>query len=207
LSELGHLFVVAAASGTGKTSLVRRLVTELDNICISVSHTTRAPRPGDVDGEHYFFTDEEVFERMVHEGVFLEHAGVYGRRYGTSAVWVQQQLQQGIDVILEIDWQGASQVRMLKPESSSIFILPPSLQALRERLYGRGQDEAEVIERRMARAQAEIAHYREFDFLVINDDFEQALADLKHVVLSRRLVRDDQSRRHAALLADLLQKQ
>lgn len=207
MNEIGNLFIVAAASGTGKTSLVHRLVERTPDIKISISHTTRPPRPGDVDGEHYFFVDDEQFNHMVDHHQFIEHARVYGCQYGTSALWLQQQLQAGTDVILEIDWQGAAQIKRLKPDAALVFILPPSLESLQQRLDGRNQDKAEVIAGRMAQAQAEISHYSEFDYIVINDDFDQALHDLRCIVLSRRLRTENQVVRHQSLLEDLLQKQ
>lgn len=204
MSEFGTLFVIAAASGTGKTSLVGELVKRRKQVEISISHTTRAARPGEKDGEHYCFVDDDTFTAMVNNQQFLEHANVFGNQYGTSALWVQQRLNHGIDVILEIDWQGAAQVRALKPNIVSIFILPPSLDALRERLIKRNQDDVEVIDQRMAKAQAEMSHYSEFDYIVINDDFESALADLQAIIDDKRLARDKQLQRHSALLEDLL---
>ncbi len=207
MNEIGNLFIVAAASGTGKTSLVHRLIEGTSDIKISVSHTTRPPRPGDVDGEDYFFVDDEQFNHMVNHHQFIEHAKVYGYQYGTSALWLQQQLQAGTDVILEIDWQGAHQIKHLKPDAALVFILPPSLSSLQERLNKRNQDKAQVIADRMAQAQAEISHYSEFDYIVINDDFEKALHDLRCIVLSGRLKIDKQVVRYQSLLEDLLQKQ
>ncbi len=207
MNEIGNLFVVAAASGTGKTSLMHRLVDELDGIKISVSHTTRPPRPDDKEGDAYFFVDEPAFENMLNHHQFIEHAKVYGHYYGTSALWLQQQLQAGTDVILEIDWQGAAQIKHFKPDAALIFILPPSLDSLQERLVKRNQDKPHVIEDRMQQAQAEVSHYSEFDYIVVNDDFERALQDIKHIVCTRRLKTENQVIRHQSLLEDLLQKQ
>jgi guanylate kinase len=206
LSNTGHLFVVAAPSGTGKTSLVRSLVSTVNDLQISISHTTRPPRPGDVEGKDYYFVSEETFAQMVQEKAFLEHATIYHYHYGTSKAWILQQLKAGIDVLLEIDWQGAKQVCELFPDSVLIFIVPPSLTVLHHRLQNRGQDAMGIIDERMANAQYEIQHYPEFDYLVINDQFEQALADLKHIVLAERLRCSVQKIRHQELLAQLLKK-
>jgi guanylate kinase len=200
----GTLFVVAAASGTGKTSLVKALVEDVDGLGVSVSHTTRPQRPGELDGVNYHFTDREAFVQMIGEGAFLEHAEVFGNLYGTSRDWVVGELSQDRDVVLEIDWQGAAQIRRLLPEAVSIFILPPSLEALAARLNHRGQDSDEVIAHRLHEAQGDIAHYAEFDFLVVNDDFNAALADLKAVVRASRLCYRAQSARQEALIARLL---
>ncbi|MDF1654717.1 MAG: guanylate kinase [Coxiellaceae bacterium] len=207
MNEVGNLFVVAAASGTGKTSLVHRLIECTDDIKISISHTTRPPRPDDKEGEAYFFVEEPAFEDMVNHHQFVEHAKVYGYQYGTSALWLQQQLQSGIDVILEIDWQGAAQIKRLKPDAALIFILPPSLDSLHERLEKRNQDKPHVIEERMKQAQAEISHYSEFDYIVVNDDFDTALDDLQSIVLAGRKKIENQVVRYQSLLEDLLQKQ
>ncbi|NND45053.1 MAG: guanylate kinase [Xanthomonadales bacterium] len=203
-SRSSGLFVIAAPSGGGKTSLVNALLSADPGLALSVSHSTRPARPGEVDGQHYHFTRPEDFERMAREGAFLEHAIVFGHAYGTHAGALQQQLDEGFDVILEIDWQGAAQVRAAFPEACSIFILPPSLAVLRERLSRRGQDSAEVIEGRMREAQAEISHWREFDYLVVNEDFEHALGDLRAIIRARRLGREPQAKRYTDLLAELL---
>lgn len=200
----GTLYIVAAPSGAGKTSLVKSLVETTPGIAVAVSHTTRPPRPGERDGEHYHFIPLAVFEAMVAEGAFLEHAQVFGNRYGTSRAAVLSQLQAGLDVILEIDWQGGRQVRALMPDSSSIFILPPSREALRQRLAGRGQDSLEVIERRMAASMNELSHYAEFDYLVINDDFATALETLRAIVIANRQRRVTQLERQRELLRTLL---
>lgn len=194
------LFIVSAPSGAGKTSLLRELVPADDRLCMSVSHATRAMRPGEQDGVHYHFVSVERFEALVGEGAFLEHARVFDNYYGTAEAEVRRQLAQGLDVVLEIDWQGARQVRHRFPEAVSIFIVPPSIAALRERLSGRGQDSDEVVERRMADARSELSHFPEYDYLVINDDFGVALAELKAIVVAERL----REPRQAVLFADEL---
>lgn len=183
----GKLYIIAAPSGAGKTSLVKAMVQSTPHVRVSVSHTTREMRPGEQDGVNYHFTSVESFKEMLGAGVFLEHAEVFGNYYGTSETWVREQLDKGEDVILEIDWQGARQVCKLMPEAVTIFILPPSLEALRERLTGRGTDADEIIERRMSLAVTEMSHYDEFDYLVINDEFDLALRDLQTIIRSRRL--------------------
>lgn len=182
----GSLFVISAPSGAGKTSLVKALVGNVDSIGVSVSHTTRAQRPGEVDGVNYHFTDRDTFQAMIGRGEFLEQAEVFGNLYGTSKTWVEQTLHGGQDVILEIDWQGAQQVRRLLPEAVGVFILPPSREVLRERLTGRGTDAAEVIERRLAQAAEDMSHFAEFDYVIINDLFDRALAELSAVVRAQR---------------------
>lgn len=200
----GSLFIVAAASGTGKTSLVKALLDVKTGIGASISHTTRGMRPGEVDGLNYHFTTREEFVRLAGEGEFLEHAEVFGNLYGTSRAWVAAELQADRDVILEIDWQGAAQVRRLLPDAVSIFILPPSLETLNARLSHRGQDSAEVIAHRLSEAQGDITHYAEFDYLVVNDDFNAALADLKAIVRAARLSYRSQSVRQEPLIQRLL---
>lgn len=200
----GTLFVVSAPSGAGKTSLVKALLEATPGLTVSVSHTTRAPRPGESDGADYHFVDAARFDAMVEAGEFLEHARVFDNQYGTSRAAVVERLQAGEDVILEIDWQGARQVRAMVPGCVGIFILPPSRQALEERLQGRGQDDAAVVARRMRDAEAEISHYAEFDYLVVNDDFDTALAELGAVVTASRLRREVQTVRHAGMLQELL---
>ena len=200
----GTLYIVSAPSGAGKTSLVKALLERMDGIRVSVSHTTRPPRPGEQDGVDYHFVDKAGFQRLVEAGDFLEHAQVFDNFYGTSRSAVQAQLDAGDDVILEIDWQGARQVRRQFPDAVGVFILPPSLEALRERLTGRGQDPDEVIERRMRDAVSEMAHYDEYDYLVFNDDFEVALADLQALFRADRLRLARQAARHADRLAGLL---
>lgn len=198
------MFVVAAPSGAGKTSLVNAMVKELTNVQISVSYTTRKPRSGEQEGVDYHFITEELFEQMVVDQAFLEYATVFGRHYGTGRQWVLDKLHQGIDIILEIDWQGARQLRELFANVVSIFILPPSMQELANRLIKRQQDDQEVIEERMRKAYAEMVHFGEFDYLVFNRDFDQAKQDLKHIVLAERLRLRDQQQTEAVLLADLL---
>ena len=178
----GDLFIIAAPSGGGKTSLVNALLENDERLVLSISHTTRRARPGEVDGKHYHFVSHDDFEQMVENGDFLEHARVFDNHYGTNRNSVARQLGQGKDVILEIDWQGARQVRAAFPNCLMIFIIPPSLETLRERLTGRGQDSAAVIQRRMRDAQAEISHWAEFDQLVVNDDFDTALEELRTII-------------------------
>ena len=200
----GILFIVSAPSGAGKTSLLRELLPRDPHLALSISHTTRPPRPGEVDGRDYHFVTPERFARMVEEGAFLEHAEVFGNRYGTSEAGVRKQLEAGQDVILEIDWQGARQVRRRFPEAVSIFIVPPSIEALRERLGARGQDDPAVIERRMAEARKELSHYAEYDYLVINDHFDEALETLHGIVRAERSRLPRMAARHQAQLAGML---
>ena len=200
----GTLYIIAAPSGAGKTSLVAALVESTSHICVSVSHTTRAMRPGEVDGVNYHFTSVDKFKAMIEKDAFLEHAEVFGNYYGTSQVWVEEQLNQGKDVILEIDWQGAQQVRRLMPDAVSLFIIPPSKQALHERLVGRKTDDTSVIEKRMNLAVNEMSHYGEFDYLIINDQFDDALFDLKAIVRAQRLAMPFQQTYRQALLRELL---
>jgi guanylate kinase len=200
----GILFIISAPSGAGKTSLVRALVDAEPTVAVSVSHTTRPIRPGETDGENYHFVDADTFAAMVNEGAFLEHANVFGNLYGTARSEVENRLNAGQDVILEIDWQGAQQIRRLMPESVSVFILPPSRETLRERLTGRGQDDPDVIDRRMAEATREMSHYPEADYLVVNDDFETALADLRAIIRAAHRHISRQQTAQADLLANLL---
>lgn len=199
----GQLFVVTAASGTGKTSLVKALLARLADLRVSVSHTTRPPRPGEQHGVHYHFTGRDAFLQLVAEGGFIEHAEVFGNLYGTSQQAVADQLAAGHDVLLEIDWQGAEQVRRLFPAALSIFILPPDQQALRERLIGRAQDSEAVIATRLAGSLEEMRQYVYFDYLIINDDFEVALHELESIVIAARLRLDRQARRQQAVLQRL----
>ena len=178
----GKLFIFSAASGTGKTSLAKALVEAMPEVSFSVSHTTRAPRPGEQHGVHYYYVTREEFDRMVAAGEFLEHATVFGNSYGTSRRVIEELLATGKSVILDIDWQGARAIKQQMPQAVSVFILPPSREALRERLTNRKQDLAEVIDRRMREAVSEMSHYREFDYLVVNDDFAAALADLQAIL-------------------------
>lgn len=199
----GNLIIVTAPSGAGKTSLVKSLVeVELD-LCVSVSHTTRPPRPGETDGVNYHFVSKDEFIELLGQGAFFESAEVYGSHYGTSQIWVKQQLETGRDVILEIDWQGAQQVRNLHSEACSIFILPPSLESLRERLESRGQDDKDTIDRRMRQAVSDITHVAEADYIVVNDDFETALGDIRAVIRSQRLTVTAQQFNSAELLTNL----
>ena len=204
MADKGTLYIISAPSGAGKTSLVAALVDKLARVRISISHTTRAMRPGEEDGVNYHFTDRDSFVRQVEQGRFLEHAEVFGNLYGTSADWVAQTLRGGDDVILEIDWQGATQIRKQLPDAVSVFILPPSLEILADRLRGRETDDETVIQQRLDGAQEEMSHYGEFDYLVVNDNFERALHELAAIVEARRLTTDRQAVRQAATLADLL---
>ncbi|MEZ5530680.1 MAG: guanylate kinase [Porticoccaceae bacterium] len=200
----GTLYTVSAPSGAGKTSLVNALLQQCAGLTVSISHTTRPMRPGEQDGVNYHFVDEATFRTMLERSAFLEHARVFNNYYGTSQHWVEQTLASGLDVILEIDWQGAEQIRQLVPGCVGIFILPPSLSILEQRLTGRGQDDPEVIRHRLAEAQQEMSHYVEADFLVINDCFDTALAELQAIIICHRLRREVQSRRNGDLLRDLL---
>ena len=199
-----NLYVVAAPSGGGKTSLIRALLEKDERVSLSVSHTTRAPRPGEITGIHYHFVDDETFVRMIEEDAFLEHAQVFDHRYGTGRDAVSRKLAAGYDVILDIDWQGARQIRQNFPGCCTIFILPPSLATLRKRLAKRGQDSNDVIERRMKDAKAEISHWSEFDFVIVNDDFDDALADLQSIVRHRKLYRPERKDHNEDLVAELL---
>ena len=205
----GILFLISAPSGAGKTSLVNALLDTSGNelasgLCVSISHTTRPKRPGEEDGKNYHFVSVARFQQMQTEHAFLESAEVFGNHYGTSKSWVKERLADGQDVILEIDWQGASQVQALLPESVGIFILPPSLQAMRERLTNRGQDDAQVIKTRMNEAVNEISHFEQADFIVINENFDTALEDLKAVIRSARLSIKHQVKSNSDLLNKLI---
>jgi len=200
----GNLFVIAAPSGGGKTSLVRALLAREPGIRLSVSYTTRPPRPGETDGVDYHFVDEPRFLALKARGEFLEHAHVHGNWYATSATWLRRQVEAGSDVLLEIDWQGAAQVRQLIPSTVGIFVLPPSLQVLKERLERRGQDSPAVIARRLEAAQAEMRHCGEFDYVIINQDFAVATDDVAAIVRASRLRRAPQLSRHGQLLQSLL---
>lgn len=203
-THTGTLYTVSAPSGAGKTSLVKALVEKTDNVQVSVSHTTRTIRPKEVDGVNYHFVNNELFMEMVRSNAFLEHAQVFTNYYGTSISWVNDTLRKGIDVILEIDWQGAQQVRKQLPDAQSVFILPPSREALRDRLTGRGQDDQSVIDQRMAEAKSEISHYIEADYMIINDDFDLALVDFQAILLSQRLKLKKQREKHDLLIKSLL---
>lgn len=199
----GNLFIITAASGAGKTSLVEALLAKDARIKRSVSHTTRRPRSGEENGVHYHFVNEAQFLEILSAGGFLESADVHGAKYGTSQSGVDAALQAGFDVILEIDWQGAAQVRALYPQAISIFILPPSVETLAERLNNRGQDSAEVIAKRVAAAREEMRHVVEFDYVTINDNFEVALQDLMAIIRASRLESQSQLQRYAALIQKL----
>ena len=200
----GTLYIISAPSGAGKTSLVKELISNVSDVMVSISTTTRAMRSGEQDGVDYHFVDKENFLSMVEHSAFLEHAKVFDNYYGTSQQHVERELLKGKDVVLEIDWQGARQVRRLIQDSQSIFIVPPSTDALKERLQNRGQDDDEIIQRRMQDAINEMSHYAEFDFLVVNDDFDQALQELKCIIKSNRLRQLRQERSLEKLLIDLL---
>ncbi len=200
----GTLFVVAAPSGAGKSTLVNALLEREPDISLSISHTTRPPRPGEMYGRHYYFVERAAFEREISEGIFLEHAEVHGNLYGTSRTTVSDLLCQGKDVLLEIVWQGARQIRKSKPDCVSVFILPPSRMELERRLRGRGSDSAEVIERRLHNSREEISHAHEFDYIIVNDHFDDALADLQSIVHAVRQRAGLQWKRHENLIAELL---
>jgi guanylate kinase len=200
----GTLFTVSAPSGAGKTSLVKALVESTEQIQVSVSHTTRAMRPGEKHGVNYHFISQAEFVEMLGRAAFLEHAQVFTNYYGTSKAWVEATLQAGVDVILEIDWQGAEQVRRLMPEAVSVFILPPSRETLHKRLTERAQDSEAVIAARMAEAKNEISHYVESDYLIVNEVFDVALAEFRALVQAERLRLDRQAGKHEALLRSLL---
>ena len=200
MTSTGTLYTVSAPSGAGKTSLVNALVPRCQDLLVSISHTTRPIRPGEEDGINYHFVEEQQFLGMLERNEFLEHARVFGNLYGTSSVWVEEQLRQGYDVILEIDWQGAQQVKRLLPEAKAIFIVPPSREALQQRLNARGQDDTTIIQARMDEAVEEMSHYIEGDYLVVNKDFDQALAELHCIVCSQRL----RTSRQQIVLSDML---
>jgi guanylate kinase len=200
----GKLYIISAPSGAGKTSLVKQLRAETSDLAVSVSHTTRAMRPGETDAVDYFFVAVEQFKTMIAEQAFLEHAQVFDNFYGTAQQTVETNLAQGLDVILEIDWQGAAQVKRMLPDCVSIFILPPSIEVLCQRLQNRGQDNEEIIARRMRDAVTEMSHYPEFDYLIVNDDFNLALNQLKSIIIANRLQQKRQQSLLAPLLNDLL---
>lgn len=205
----GNLFILSAPSGAGKSSLIKALLEQgkkesIRPMQVSVSHTTRAPRPGENNGEHYHFVSVDNFQKLIKRNAFYEYAEVFGNYYGTSEAAIDEQLAQGIDVFLDIDWQGAQQVRMKKPSVTTVFISPPSRQELENRLRSRGQDSEEIIASRMAQAQGECSHFQEFDYIVINDDFDQALIDLTTIVKNQRLKRNQQIAQHKVLLDELI---
>jgi len=200
----GKLYIISAPSGAGKTSLVKQLVSDLEQLTVSVSHTTRDMRVGEEHGKDYFFSTVDEFKRMISEHAFLEHAQVFDNFYGTAQQSVEYYLDNGLDVILEIDWQGAQQVRKMLPNSLSVFILPPSIEILQQRLENRGQDSKDIIDRRMQDAVQEMSHCAEFDYLIVNDDFNQALAELRGIVISHRLEKSRQVKALAPLLEQLI---
>lgn len=200
----GNLFIVAAPSGAGKTTLVRLLLENDPQINVSISHTTRHPRPGEADGREYHFIDVPAFLEMISRAEFLEWAEVHGNYYGTSKRWMEDEMSAGRDVLLEIDWQGAQQVRKVFPQAIGVFVLPPSLEVLKTRLSGRGTDSADVIARRIAAARDEMRHVDEFDYVIINDDLQSASRDLQSIVTASRLRNENQRQRHASLFASLL---
>lgn len=202
--SIGSIFIISAASGTGKTSLAKAIAENMSNVKISISHTTRSVRGNEQPNESYFYVDEAVFKSMIAENRFFEYAKVFDHYYGTSKDFVMQQLQQGFDVVLDIDWQGAKQIREQYPESVNIFLLPPSPEILRQRLEGRKRESQEIIEKRLLLAHNEISHYNEFDYLIINDDFDVALNELKAIIQARRLMLHRQQHKHAELIQKLL---
>jgi guanylate kinase len=199
----GNLFVVTAPSGAGKTTLVAALLAADANVQLSISYTTRDPRAGEVNGKDYHFVERAEFERMINAGELLEHAEVYGNYYGTSQVWINQVIQNGRDILLEIDWQGAQQVRRLFPDAIGLFVLPPSLETLESRLRNRGKDSEEVIAKRMAVARTECSHVDEFDYVIVNEHIDDAVRDIVAVVRAQRLTLAGQSQRHTALISSL----
>ncbi|WP_298771314.1 guanylate kinase [uncultured Shewanella sp.] len=205
MTARGNLFIVSAPSGAGKSSLISALLeNQPTDMQVSVSHTTRQPRQGEVDGTHYHFVTPDDFKSLIKEGAFFEWAEVFGNFYGTSRITIENTLNQGIDVFLDIDWQGAQQVKKIMPEAIGVFILPPSKSELERRLTGRGQDSAEVINSRMAQAVSEMSHYNEYDYVIINDNFITAQQDLLAIIHSQRLTATSQIHAHNGMLKDLL---
>ena len=200
----GNLFILSAPSGAGKSSLINALLKKHADMKVSVSHTTRAPRPGENNAEHYHFVSVDEFKALIAKDDFFEWAQVFDNYYGTSKQAIEEQLAAGIDVFLDIDWQGARQVREIMDDVKTIFILPPSKQELEQRLNNRGQDSAEIIAGRMAQAQSETSHYNEYDYVVVNDDFDTALSDLEMIVIAQRLTLKAQVTRHQTLINELL---
>ncbi|MCO7248910.1 guanylate kinase [Pseudoalteromonas sp. Ps84H-4] len=200
----GNLFILSAPSGAGKSSLISALLKKYNDMKVSVSHTTRSPRPGEENGVHYHFVSVEAFKALIEKNDFFEWAQVFDNYYGTSKQAIESQLDAGIDVFLDIDWQGAQQIRKLVDDVETIFILPPSKEELESRLNNRGQDSQEVIAGRMAKAQSETSHYNEYDYVVVNDDFETALSEIETIVMAKRLSLKSQTVRHQALLENLL---
>ncbi|RDF11304.1 guanylate kinase [Haemophilus paraphrohaemolyticus] len=206
--SLGNLYILSAPSGAGKSSLINALLADLprNEVRLSISHTTRNPRPAEEDGVHYYFTTHAEFEALIEKDHFLEWAEVFGNYYGTSLPMIEKSLEQGVDVFLDIDWQGARQIRQKVPNVKTIFILPPSREELKNRLVGRGQDSEETIAKRMAEAKSEMSHYSEFDYVIVNDDFQQALSELKAILTAERLKLVSQEIRHKTLIEQLLAK-
>ena len=203
MANTGTLYVIAAPSGAGKTTLVNSLTDSLADLTVSISHTTRAKRPNEEHGKNYYFVDKKEFERLIKQGDFLEYATIFGNYYGTSKKWVEETLASGTDVILEIDWQGHQQIKKLFPDAISIFILPPSLSALKKRLVTRNQDNAQTIEKRLADAAETVSHIPEFDYLIVNDDFEFAVHDLCCVIEAGRLCAKRQAAKFKKKIAEL----
>ncbi|WP_372881807.1 guanylate kinase [Psychromonas sp.] len=206
MSQVGTLYIVSAPSGAGKSSLINALLAEKRDwqTQVSVSHTTRAPRVGEADGEHYHFVSKEAFKKLIAENAFFEWAEVFGNYYGTSRVTIEQALAKGIDIFLDIDWQGARQVREMMPQARGIFILPPSRAELEARLNKRGQDSAEVIAKRMQQARAEMSHFDEYDYLIINDDFDTAREELSAIITAERNAQNKQAIKHRTTIQELL---
>jgi len=202
----GNLFIISAPSGAGKSSLIQALLQRHNDMQVSVSHTTRAPRPGEQDGVHYHFVSVDAFKALIAKDEFFEWAEVFGNYYGTSKSAIRELLRQGIDVFLDIDWQGARQIKALEPSAKGIFILPPSLEELEQRLNKRGQDSSEVIAKRMAQAHSEMSHAGEYEYLIINDNFDNALLELERIVLAQRNGYFSQAARQQVLLSQLLAK-
>lgn len=202
----GTLYIVSAPSGAGKSSLISAMLETNPTYAmkVSVSHTTRGMRPGEQDGVHYHFVQKEHFEDLIAQNAFLEYAEVFGNYYGTSRIWIEENLEKGIDVFLDIDWQGARQIRQQMPQARSVFILPPSNGELERRLNARGQDSDAVIAKRMAEAKSEISHYNEYDYVIINDDFDGALMDFKAIIRAERLKQDKQAAKYKGMLDALL---
>ncbi|MGF1699853.1 guanylate kinase [Photobacterium makurazakiensis] len=205
----GTLYIVSAPSGAGKSSLINALLetNPTYDMKVSVSHTTRGMRPGEKNGVHYNFVSVEEFTELAEKSAFLEHAEVFGNFYGTSRLWIEEQLNKGIDVFLDIDWQGARQIRKQMPQAKSLFILPPSKEELERRLNARGQDSEAVIARRMQEARAEISHFNEYDYVIVNDDFDAALMDFKAIIRAERLKQDKQAAKYNSMLNALLAEQ
>lgn len=203
MADMGNVFVIAAPSGTGKTTLVKALVDSIPKLTVSISHTTRAKRPNEMHGINYYFVEKETFLQMVAHDDFLEHAIIFDQHYGTSKSYVRETLAKGIDVILEIDWQGHQQIKRLFPETISIFILPPSLNDLQDRLVKRNQDNKDIIKKRLSDAKVAISHFPEFDYAVVNDDFDHALVDLKTIVMASRLKLKRQTTKLDKIIKDL----